>query len=156
MFRATRSSDAYTSHRAGAAFYAQSWVLVHYITLAGGEDTKKVNQMIAPLDRGRSADDSIRLVFGSDFAAFEERFKKYALSQKLSSMRYDAPSLPDLRERISELEEKRDTTELVLFGLRTRREGDVDVRNLAAALANDPANLRAAAANALVARSGAE
>lgn len=156
LFNANRTSNAYTGHRAGAAFYAQSWVLVHYMMLAGGDDTKKVNLMIAHVDRGLSADESIQRAFGSDFPAFEERVKKYARSRKLSFMQYPAPSLPDLRDRITPLDETRGMTELALFGLRTRRHDDVDVRELAAALARDPANGRAAAADAFVARAGGD
>ncbi len=156
MFNATRSSAAYTSHRAGASFYAQSWLLVHYITLAGGDDTRKVSLMIAYIDRGQSVDESIQKAFGNDFAAFEERVKKYSRSSRLSYMQREAPALPDLRDSITSYDENRGLTDLAVFGMRTRRHDDADVRKLAATLAADPANERAAAAHAFALRSGGD
>lgn len=154
VFNTTRGSAAYTSHRGGAAFYAQSWALTHYITTTGGEDAKTVGAMIAHLDIGQSVDDAIRMTFGSDFPAFEERVKKYARSRRISYTQRDAPQLPDLRDRIAAIDENRGMTELVLFGMRAGQQDDADVRKLAATLASDRANGRAAAAHAFAVRSG--
>lgn len=156
MFNATRSSAAYTSHGSGAAFYAQSWVLVHYMILAGGDDTRKIGLMVAYIDRGLSADEAIQRTFGVEFPAFEARVKKYAHSSKMSYMKREAPSVPDVRDRITKLDEKTALTELVLFGLRTHKHDDDDVRKLAATLAEDPANGRAAAASAFIGRAAGD
>lgn len=150
---ATRNSATYTSHEAAPAFYAQSWALTHYILTVRGEDARKVSQMLAYQDNGANIDTAIKDVFGADFPAFEDRVRKYARSSKLTYGEIDVPPLPDVREQILPIDETRGLTELLLFAVRGRRTGDPEVRKLADRLAADPANGRAAAAAALIARS---
>jgi hypothetical protein len=68
----------------------------------------------------------------------------------------DKPDLPDLRPRIVEIDDGRGMNELMMFGMRGGRHADPDTRALAARLAEDPANGRAAAAQAFVLRSAGD
>jgi len=151
MLAVSRESAAYNSHTAAPAFYAQSWALTHYILTMRGEDARKVGALLSYQDNGLSVDESIKLAFGADFPAFEDRVRKYSRSQRLQYMQMEAPPLPDLRDRIVPIDETRGMTELLLFAVRSRQD-DPDVRELADRLATAAGNAKAAAAQALIAR----
>jgi hypothetical protein len=151
---ATRQSHA--RHIATAAFYAQSWILTHYIHNAPGDDAKRVGLMLAHQDRGATIDEAIRSSFGDDFDAFESRVRSYARASLIGHQTLPAPSLPDLRGRIGRIDEARGWTELVRLVLRTREAEGSALKALIEDLAMDPSNLAAAAAQALVARSAGD
>ncbi len=157
MFMVSRQSTAYTSHQGARVFYAQSWLLIHYILTVGGEDARAVGQMIGQIDRGVPVAAAIDVAFGSGFKAFEERVRKYARTTQFRVLQLDEPQLPDLRTRIAEIAESRGQDELLMFGMRSPgRSKDPDMQALAARLSQDASNGRAAAAQALVLRSGGD
>jgi tetratricopeptide (TPR) repeat protein len=157
MFMVNRQSTAYTNHQGARVFYAQSWLLIHYILSVGGADARAVGEMIGQLDRGVPLDAAIDVAFGNGFQAFEERVRQYARRAKFRVLQLDAPQLPDLRTRIVEIAEARGEDELLMFGMRsTARSKDPDMQALAARLSQDASNGRAAAAQALVLRSGGD
>lgn len=152
MFKVSRGSEAYTGHRGARVFYAQSWLLTHYLLSIGGEDARAVGLMVAHIDQGSRVDDAIQAAFGDGFAAFEERVRKYARPTKFRIAQLDKPDLPDLRTRIVEIDEARAMNEMLMFGMRGGRHEDPNVRALAARLSEDPANGHAAAAQAFLLR----
>lgn len=152
VFAVRRSSEAYRNHRGALSFYAQSWLVTHYMIAVGGDDARALEKMLAGVDIGQPVDFAIREAFGAGFPAFEVRVRDYGRAKAVQYVYLPAPTLPELRGRITPLDESRGLTELAMLGIRLRRFGDSPLQGLVDRLADDPANLAAQAAQAFLAR----
>lgn len=153
LFAVARDSEVYRGHRGTLAFYAQSWLLIHYLLSAEGkQDKAHIDWLLTHLDRGEPPDRAVALAFGTDFEAFERRVRKYGEQGRLEYRKFALPKLPEVEPQITRIDERRGLTELALLGLRTGRAPDEDLRALIAQLAQDPSNATAAAAQAYLTR----
>jgi len=85
LFRADRTSEIYTSAGGVPLFYAQSWAVVHYLTLAnGGLELPRLSTFVSLLRRAVDDVEAARQAFGS-FDQMSERIKKYINARSLPS-----------------------------------------------------------------------
>lgn len=152
VFAVRRSSPAYRDHRGALPFYAESWLVTHYMIAVGGEDARRLEKMLAGVDLGQPVDFAINDSFGDGFPEFESRVRQYGRARSVRYVYLPAPALPEVREHISSLDEVRGQTELAMLGIRLRRFDDPALQALVDRLADDPSNLAAQAAQAFLAR----
>jgi tetratricopeptide (TPR) repeat protein len=72
-----RSFNGWYRHEVGA-FYAQSWLLAHLLTLGqGGKFTPRLDRYLAEVDRGVDPVDAFETAFDIDVGDLEERMTEY-------------------------------------------------------------------------------
>lgn len=84
------ATDYYTLHRqtkeSAQLFYAQSWLLVHYLLQGnGGARRPPFDKFVGSLIQGTNARDAFRQTFQTDFAALETDLKKYAAQKSFTA-----------------------------------------------------------------------
>ncbi len=78
LFAVDRGSPEYNERERKGVFYAQSWALVHYLSL--GADRKRQPQFIRfvnALAAGAPVDDSFKQIFQIDYATLEKELRDY-------------------------------------------------------------------------------
>jgi len=138
LFAVTPESPDYNEDDRAGIFYAESWVLTHYL-LFGADQTNsaKLSRFAHLLDVGNDVPTSFHEAFGMDFATLESALRKY-LNGGSGYFRTRTPSIaqtvPVTFRPASELE--RDAA-LLDLRWRVRHNGDAAARALAL-LARDP------------------
>jgi tetratricopeptide (TPR) repeat protein len=77
-------SAEYRDGDRGGGFYAQSWLLVHYLLVGGEVSSEDVPGFMRLLDYGESVGPAVQESFGVDAETFEKRLRGYVNSQSLS------------------------------------------------------------------------
>jgi len=83
LLRADYTSDLYLRAARSPHFYAQSWLLAHYLVLSrpGGRD--QLEQYLAAVAQGRDSPTAFRAALGEDPAAIAARLRAYLVSASL-------------------------------------------------------------------------
>jgi hypothetical protein len=102
VLSAGRDSPQYTSPPLARAFYAQSWLLAHYMQLANPDRRQQLNTYLELVRQGASVDAAGEKAFTGGIVALEAELKAYARRQPLPTLQIDAPpagsvSADDLR-----------------------------------------------------------
>ncbi len=84
------ATDYYTLHRqskeSAQHFYAQSWLLLHYLLQGnGGAHRPQFDKFVDSLMQGTNARDAFRQTFQMDLAALETDLKKYAAQKSFTA-----------------------------------------------------------------------
>lgn len=95
FFATERGSLHGTADDARSMFYAQSWLLVHYLMNSGtGRPDEKLDRLLSSLGRGGSVETALKDGFKIEIAGLDERLRSYAaqaelpvVTQKLSGIR---------------------------------------------------------------------
>jgi hypothetical protein len=108
MFATDRSSREYRDHRLAGAFYAQSWLLTHYLLMGGDADANsRVERMFRGLDVNIDLPRVIEQVFGSDWPEFEKKIRRYGAANIKRYSYFEAPKealqLPPLAQANTEM-----------------------------------------------------
>ncbi len=67
----------------GAMFYAQSWLVVHYL-FRNPEKRKALQAYLAAVASGRSDDEAFLAAFGTDYRGFERELRSYLTSRRMT------------------------------------------------------------------------
>lgn len=133
-----------------ATFYAESWALVHYLTL--GDDGRRQGQMDAyleNLDRGLPIGEAFRAAFNCTYRQMEQELRRYIGSARLPALtvRTDTDAPPAVRPVTAMTEvDARAMLADVLVRLHAREADEA----IAGALAREPANRQARLSLALL------
>ena len=150
LFAVGRSSSEYHSHRLAAAFYAQSWLLVHYGLMSG--DAKAAayyERMVRGLEINLDLPQVLDLAFTGQLAEFERQMRSYGAGNLKLFGYFDAPPaalrVPELQKIDTVLATSEFADLIVRLGNRSGAELDRDVGELLPA----PVGARAAGVRAL-------
>jgi tetratricopeptide (TPR) repeat protein len=88
LVRVDQDSDYYNVEDKRRLFYAQSWLLVHYLRVADeAQRSPQFNKFIQLLWQGVSQDSSFRQAFGTDYAGMLVELRDYLTRQSVSFYR---------------------------------------------------------------------
>ena len=108
----------------GAVFYAQSWLLVHYLRSRDSSERgihDKLSIYTTAISKGRSHVEAFELAFAIDVEELEQELLQYYLDRQFSSRQVPADTaLPGFRTRVREL--SRSEAQLVLAKMALRFE----------------------------------
>lgn len=94
LIRVKHSDPEYQSHRLGPAFYAQSWLAVHYGMIENRDFGKQMFEYLGMLNTLVPQDEAARKAFGDDLSAIDKQLREYSRSRNMSS---GAINLGDLK-----------------------------------------------------------
>jgi hypothetical protein len=94
LIRVKRSDPEYQSHRLGPAFYAQSWLTVHYGFIENREFGKQMMEYITLLNSLVPQEEAARRTFGPDLAAVDKQLRDYSRNRRMMSGAIDLGDLP--------------------------------------------------------------
>ena len=77
LFAVTHQSPEYVESERAGDFYAQSWVLVHYLLVGEPEMAKRAPAFLAALDRGEGPDAAARQALGVSLDELEDRLRRF-------------------------------------------------------------------------------
>jgi hypothetical protein len=102
-------SKEYGSHEGAPAFYAESWLLVHYAQLARRERWQQIAAYINFLRQGVSGDDAIARAFPEGITGLEAELRAYARQKQFVGATLEVPltTAPPVRELSSAEGERR-------------------------------------------------
>ncbi len=92
LFETDVDSPTYNEGNRQGSFYAQSWLLIHYLLLSN--DQQRRSQLMQFLDqsrRGIETEEAFRRVFATDYKALETELRKYARQSKFYYQTLPAP-----------------------------------------------------------------
>ncbi|RMH20494.1 MAG: hypothetical protein D6696_08010 [Acidobacteria bacterium] len=98
-----RSSPGYNEGLRQGIFYAQTWLLAHYLLLGSDERAGQTRTYLASLAAEVPPPDAFARSFGSDLAALEQELERYARTYKLGYLELPLSGEVDLRASASEL-----------------------------------------------------
>jgi tetratricopeptide (TPR) repeat protein len=76
LFNVDHSSPLYNEKEKSSLFYAESWALVHYLTL-NAERKPQLTRFLNLLLSGQSPDKAFPVAFGADYSVIEKELKEY-------------------------------------------------------------------------------
>src|SRR5208282_2956367 len=92
LFAVNASSPYYHENNKASIFYAESWVLTHYLMVKDWRDkTNHLNQFVALLGQGKSPEDAAKQTIG-DPQALEEGLRGYIRMFAFTAARMPAPA----------------------------------------------------------------
>lgn len=77
LFAIDQESPEYSEREKKGAFYAQSWVLVHYLFSGGDEDRQRALDLLRRLDAGESPEVAFQAALGMTVPEVESRLRRY-------------------------------------------------------------------------------
>jgi hypothetical protein len=93
LFAVDQTSPAYVeAHRVGL-FYAQSWLLVHYVMVGGGERVDQMRTFLASLRAGQDDEEAFRAAFGKTMPELEKELRGYVNTPTFAYLRIPVTSL---------------------------------------------------------------
>jgi hypothetical protein len=87
LFAVDHSSPEYQESERVGIFYAESWLLVHYLLLGGPERTQKTMAFLSGVQQGTAPEPAFRGAFGYGFDQLEKELRRYV----------NAPTFPYLK-----------------------------------------------------------
>jgi tetratricopeptide (TPR) repeat protein len=93
LIRVRQSDPEYQSHKLGPAFYAQSWLTVHYGMVENREFGKQIFEYLMQLNTLVPQEEAARKIFGADLSGIDNQLRTYARSKTMMS---GAVSLGDM------------------------------------------------------------
>ena len=97
LLAVSRDSPQYNSEKLAAAFYAQSWLIIHYQLFANPERRKQIDRYLSSLGVGNAPQQAFATAFANDQGEFEQELKRYA---NQTDFKYVAFDIPDVRKKI--------------------------------------------------------
>src|SRR5688572_26603181 len=94
LIRVKHSDPEYQSHRLGPAFYAQSWLTVHYGFIENREFGRQMMEYITLLNTLVPQEEAARRTFGSDLAAIDKLLRDYSRNRRMMSGAIDLGDQP--------------------------------------------------------------
>ena len=96
LLRADYSSDFYLREDRSAFFYAQSWLLAHYLVLGRAGGRESLRDYLAAIAQGGEAVAAFRNAFGEDPASLMPRLRSYLDATALPVARVPVPAAADV------------------------------------------------------------
>ena len=93
LFRVQRDSSTYNERDSRSLFYAQSWLVVHY--LYDRQLTRKLDSFEMAVDEGASVEDAIQRAFGLSASDFDKVLHQYLNSSRFASYSVSTQPLVD-------------------------------------------------------------
>ncbi|HEX3186103.1 MAG TPA: tetratricopeptide repeat protein [Pyrinomonadaceae bacterium] len=91
LFSIGTNSPHYNEQEKSGVFYGESWALVHYLMLGGGNTSngrqEKFKRFLQQVSRGDSAAKALEDAFGTSLATVEDELKAYVRRGEFSAMR---------------------------------------------------------------------
>ena len=87
LFAVDRSSPEYNEGERVGTFYAQSWLVVHYLMLGGPERLQKTRAFLDGISRGQEPEASFRAAFGHGFDQLEKELRAYVNARTFPYLR---------------------------------------------------------------------
>jgi tetratricopeptide (TPR) repeat protein len=100
LLAADQGSPVYRDAERAGLFYAQSWLLAHYVMLGSGERSEQVRDLLDRLRAGEAAESALHAAFGRSTEEIERQLRGYV----------NAPGFPFLRVPMSTLGIEPETT----------------------------------------------
>jgi hypothetical protein len=82
-----RNSSAFRNHQQGAQFYAQSWLLTHYLLMNGPERQAQLREYLILADRGVPVDKAIPQAFGVSAYELDRQLRRYFRAGRFPGLR---------------------------------------------------------------------
>ncbi len=132
-----------------AAFYAESWLLTHYLQRVSGQ-TAKLRAYLAAVAGGADSLEAFRIHIDPDIDAFERRLRRYMTSGDMTLSRFPRPATTVAQVRLTVLPPSADALLLRLTALELARPRDnqkalADIAKAAARYPDDAFTRRALA-----------
>ena len=89
LFDVDTSSSEYRESDRSGRFYAQSWLLAHYLLSAAPENQKAIGHFLAALAQGTGSEQAFKVAFDLDYQEIDRRLKGY-----LEGSSFDSWSVP--------------------------------------------------------------
>lgn len=96
MIRVDHSSPEYVSHKMNGAFYAQSWLTVHYGLIENRKFGAQIFAYLRQLNLMRPVDRAASLAFGEDLNAIDKQLRDYSRSSDMHSGGVSLGEIPPL------------------------------------------------------------
>jgi tetratricopeptide (TPR) repeat protein len=93
FFKLDRGSQAYRQHSMAAAFYAQSWVVMHYAFVGNPPFMREIDDYIARLTRRESPEAAAQGAFGRSLAELDAELRSYARQKTFREVEIPAPPI---------------------------------------------------------------
>ena len=81
------TSPLYNEGSRRGTFYAQSWALVHFLTLGSPQRAGLLQQYLTATSQGEPSLEAFHTVFGNDLAAIDEEVRLYVRKFRLNALR---------------------------------------------------------------------
>ena len=85
LIQVKHSDPEYQSHKLGPAFYAQSWLTVHYGMVENREFGRQMLDYIAQINSLVPQETAVANTFGEDLAAVDQALRVYARNKNMAS-----------------------------------------------------------------------
>jgi tetratricopeptide (TPR) repeat protein len=85
-------SPIYNEGNRRLVFYAQSWGLVHYLTIGNPARSAQLKSYLAALAAGEADPDAFHRAFGADDATLERELRGYIHAVKMNAVRIELPA----------------------------------------------------------------
>ncbi|MEM7586954.1 MAG: hypothetical protein AAF560_26420 [Acidobacteriota bacterium] len=93
LFAIDTDSPSYNEGTRQGSFYAQSWLLIHYMLLSDDEQRRdRFMRFLGRLGHGANTEQAFREVFARDYEALETELRRYARQSKFYYQTLPAPS----------------------------------------------------------------
>jgi tetratricopeptide (TPR) repeat protein len=99
LFAVTHSSAEYNEADHQALYYAQSWALVHYLTIGNSKRREQLLSFLTLADQGADLNEAFRKAFGSAYPELESELRRYVSRAIFSYL--ERPLEIDLKTSIS-------------------------------------------------------
>lgn len=96
LLRADYTSDLYLREDRSALFYAQSWLLAHYLVLGRAGGREALREYLVAIKQGEEAVTAFRTAFGEDPGSLMPRLRAYVDTAALPVARVAVPSDADV------------------------------------------------------------
>ena len=93
LFAADQRSPFYREGERVGIFYAQSWLLVHYVMIGGGERVAQMGAFLASIRGGAPAEEAFRTAFGRSMGDLEKELRGYVNTRTFRYLRVPVGSL---------------------------------------------------------------
>lgn len=146
-----RSAD-FRAHRLIPQFYAQSWLMTHYLMIGNDERARQLGTFITKLSGGASNAEAMQAAFGIDTHQLHSEVQRYVRSGKLKAfrIRFKEPLPTAQNAPLRVLNDADAQAFLGLAALRTNKDGQRAWRFFDRALKEDASNPLACAGAAIV------
>lgn len=94
LINVSRRDPEYVTHQLAEAFYAQSWLTVHYGMIDNRDFGKQIVNYINQLNTLVPQDEALKKVFGSDLSVYDKQLRDYARQSEHSSGVLNIGELP--------------------------------------------------------------
>jgi tetratricopeptide (TPR) repeat protein len=91
LMAVAHDSPLYNEGERRGLFYAESWALVHYLTLGSPERSGQFQRFLSSVVQGADGREAFQQAFGADTAALEQELQRYARRLLMNALQLDFP-----------------------------------------------------------------